>query len=211
MPTPPERGREEAGLGGGGRAAAARTRRPRPGTRPRPRAASSGRAQCAGSARMPSARAVLPATGIGSGRPGKASCALMTFEAESPILGPAMGLERSWRALLAAESMGGVSVPRADLHAWLSLRGKVSRVREAARAKNYAGWAPPQGVRVPPVSPPSRPVFRVPRKGLAKQGFQSVSRAQSTTEQKREISVCIKRQRARRKADCKKMDGWMDG
>lgn len=160
---------------------------------------------------MPSARAVLPATGIGSGRPGKASCALMTFEAESPILGPAMGLERSWRALLAAESMGGVSVPRADLHAWLSLRGKVSRVREAARAKNYAGWAPPQGVRVPPVSPPSRPVFRVPRKGLAKQGFQSVSRAQSTTEQKREISVCIKRQRARRKADCKKMDGWMDG
>lgn len=75
---------------------------------------------------MLSARAVLPATGIGSARPGKASCALMTFEAESPILVAGMGLERSWRALLAAESMGGVSLPRADLQTWLSVRDKVS-------------------------------------------------------------------------------------
>lgn len=86
----------------------------------------SGRAQCAGSARMLSARAVLPATGIGSARPGKASCALMTLEAESPILGTGMGPESSLRALLAAESMGSVSVPPANLRTWPSLRGKVS-------------------------------------------------------------------------------------
>lgn len=83
------------------------------------------RVQCADSARMLSARAVLPDTGIGSGRPGKASCALITLEAESPILGTGMGPESSLRALLAAESMGGVSVPPADLQTWLSLRGKV--------------------------------------------------------------------------------------
>lgn len=149
-----------------------------------------GRAQCAGSARMLNARAVLPATGIGSARPGKASCALMTLDAESPILCTGMGPESSLRALLAAESMGGVSVPPAGLQTWLSLRGKVSRVREAARAKNYAGWTPPRGIKVPAVSPRPRPVFRVPRKSLAKQSFQCVSRAQSTTKQKRE-NQCV--------------------
>lgn len=56
---------------------------------------------------MLSSRAALPATGIGSVRPGKASSALMTFEAESPILRTGMELERRWRALLEAESMGG--------------------------------------------------------------------------------------------------------
>lgn len=61
-------------------------------------------------------------------------------------------------------------------------------------------------VKVPAVSPRPRPVFRVPRKSLAKQGFQCVSRAQSTTKQKREINVCIKWQRARRQI----VRGWMD-
>lgn len=61
---------------------------------------------------MLSSRATLPVTGIGSVRPGKASSAEMTFEAESPILRTGLALERSWRALLEAESMGGVSVSR---------------------------------------------------------------------------------------------------
>lgn len=56
--------------------------------------------------------AALPATGIGSLRPGKASSARMTFDAESPILLTERELERSWRALLEAESMGVVSVSR---------------------------------------------------------------------------------------------------
>lgn len=68
-------------------------------------------------------------------RPGKASSALMTFEDESPIIRTGMELERSWRVLLEAESMDSVSVSRADLQARLSLRDKVPRVREAARAK----------------------------------------------------------------------------
>lgn len=58
---------------------------------------------------MLGARAVLPATVIGSVRPGKDSSALMTFEAASPIFRTGMELARSWRALLEAESMGGVS------------------------------------------------------------------------------------------------------
>lgn len=45
-------------------------------------------------------------------RPGKDSSALMTFEAESPILRTGLELERSWKAFLEAESMGGVSVPQ---------------------------------------------------------------------------------------------------
>lgn len=61
---------------------------------------------------MLSSHAVVPATGIDSVRPGKASSALMTFEDESPIIRTGMELERSWRVLLEAESMDSVSVSR---------------------------------------------------------------------------------------------------
>lgn len=113
-------------MGGGERAALRARADPDLGLARGPAGVFSGRAQCAGSARMLSAQAVLPATGIGSARPGKASCSLMTLEADSPILCTGMGPESSLRALLATESMGSVSVPPADLRTWPSLRDKVS-------------------------------------------------------------------------------------
>lgn len=95
-PRPPPRpgsrsrgGRSRVSPAGGGRAAARR------------------RYACAAATLAPSVRAAsLPATGIGSFRPGKASWGLTILERESPIIGFGGRLWKSWRALLVTESIG---------------------------------------------------------------------------------------------------------
>ena len=74
--------------------------------------------------------ASLPATGIGSFRPGKASWGLTILEAESPILEPGKRLWKSRLALLVAESMGG---PLAD--------GVAKRNRAIESGAAAAEWA----------------------------------------------------------------------
>lgn len=72
----------------------------------------------------------LPATGIGSFRPGNASWGLTILEAESPILGTGKRLWKSWLALLVAKSMGG---PLAD--------GRNGAVESGAAAAEWAAGA----------------------------------------------------------------------
>lgn len=84
-------------------------RRPAPGVSPAGggRAAAPRRHACAAATLAPSVRAAsLPATGIGSFRPGKASWGLTILERESPILGMGKRPWKSWRALLVTESIG---------------------------------------------------------------------------------------------------------